>query len=125
MILTFLLIMEIPFLSPPWLLRDNLGGKMCGVSEGDSGRPDLFAEDVLLRARSRVDLTVAARLRQIRLSRHVSLNQLSGDTGVDEGNLSRLERGKRVLTFDVAKRLCAYYKITLDELVGFDHGREE
>lgn len=99
---------------------------MLGVREdvdGPHGGEDVFAEDVLVRARSRVDLKVARRLRQIRLDRNLSLLQAATASGVNEGNLSRMERGRSVLTIDVARKLAVVYKVTLDVLLDFDWKR--
>lgn len=85
---------------------------------------DHFAEDYLVRARSRIDLNVARRLKQIRNQAGLTVNGLAARSGVDEGQLSRLENGRATLTLDAARKLCRLYRVSLDELVDFDFTKE-
>lgn len=85
---------------------------------------DYFAEDFLVRARSRIDLNVARRLKQIRNQAGLTVNGLASRSGVDEGQLSRLENGRATLTLDTARKLCRFYQVSLDELVDFDFTKE-
>lgn len=48
-------------------------------------------------------------LRKARLDRQLTLNDVAKATGIDPGNLSRLETLKQTATPDVAEKLVAFY----------------
>lgn len=55
-------------------------------------------------------------LRKARKSRGLTLTQVARENDMDEGNLSRIERGEQVPGVDVAARLAAFFKPELSEL---------
>ncbi|MFF2493431.1 helix-turn-helix domain-containing protein [Agromyces sp. NPDC058064] len=61
---------------------------------------------------------VAARLRELRTRRGLTLAELSEETGISASTLSRLESGGRRPTLDLLIRLAAVYRASLDDLVG-------
>ncbi|MER5768376.1 helix-turn-helix domain-containing protein [Streptomyces sp. NPDC001985] len=69
-------------------------------------------------AREDVLNAVGPRLRALRLSRGLTLGELSAATGVSESTLSRLEGGLRRATLELLLRLSGAYDIPLDDLVG-------
>ena len=54
-----------------------------------------------------------------------TLLQVEKETGISNANLSRWENNKILPNIDFCVKLADYYGITLDELVGRDHGRED
>lgn len=61
---------------------------------------------------------VAARLRELRTRRGLTLAELAEETGISASTLSRLESGGRRPTLDLLIRLAAVYRASLDDLVG-------
>lgn len=61
---------------------------------------------------------VGARLRALRLQRHVTLAELSTETGISVSTLSRLESGHRKPTLELLLPLARAHGVPLDELVG-------
>ena len=61
---------------------------------------------------------VGARLRALRLRRHVTLAELSASTGISVSTLSRLESGHRKPTLELLLPLARTHGVPLDELVG-------
>lgn len=60
---------------------------------------------------------VGPRLKELRLRRDLTLNELSEDTGISISTLSRLEAGLRRPTLEQLLPLARSYGVTLDELV--------
>lgn len=61
---------------------------------------------------------VGPRLRALRRSRHLTLAQLSSETGVSVSTLSRVESGQRRPTLELLLPLAKAYSVPLDDLVG-------
>lgn len=61
---------------------------------------------------------VGARLRALRLRRHVTLAELSAATDISVSTLSRLESGHRKPTLELLLPLARTHGVPLDELVG-------
>lgn len=61
---------------------------------------------------------VGPRLRALRSTRGATLAQVSGETGISESTLSRLEGGGRKPTLELLLPLAKAYGVALDELVG-------
>lgn len=55
-------------------------------------------------------------LRELRRQRGQSLREAASDLGIDSSQLSRLERGERALSRDVAERLSAYYDVPNEQI---------
>ncbi len=54
-----------------------------------------------------------ATLRELRKARGLTLNEVSQDTGIDLGGLSRIERGEQFPGKKTALNLAAFYDITV------------
>ena len=63
------------------------------------------------------DLRLARRLRQLRLERNWSLDDLSGRSGISRATLSRMENNEVSPTAAVLGRLCAAYGLTMSRLL--------
>lgn len=61
---------------------------------------------------------VGGRLRRLRTSRHLTLDQLATQTGISASTLSRLESGQRRPNLELLLPLAKAYRVPLDELVG-------
>ncbi|MFI5436540.1 helix-turn-helix domain-containing protein [Rhodococcus baikonurensis] len=61
--------------------------------------------------------TVGQRLKNLRLSREITLTELANETGISTSTLSRLEAGHRRPTLEQLLPLARYYGVTLDSLV--------
>ncbi len=59
-------------------------------------------------------------LKENRLARGITLKDVEKATGINNGNLSRWERGEVLPNIDFCVQLADFYGITLDELVGRD-----
>lgn len=57
-------------------------------------------------------------LRELRLSRGLTLKDIENYTGINNGNMSRWERGENLPSIYFCEQLAEFYGITLDELVG-------
>ena len=57
-------------------------------------------------------------LKEHRLARGVTLKDVEKATGINNGNLSRWERGEVLPNIDFCVQLADFYGVTLDELVG-------
>src|SRR6188768_1708083 len=68
-------------------------------------------------AMSRALDAVGPRLKNLRLSRTLTLTDLAEDTGISSSTLSRLEAGLRRPTLEQLLPLARAYGLTLDELV--------
>jgi transcriptional regulator with XRE-family HTH domain len=64
-----------------------------------------------------VDHRVRQRLREVRLQRGYTLEDVAGRSNIDVSTLSRLESGKRRLALDHLPRLAAALSVTTDELL--------
>lgn len=60
---------------------------------------------------------VGKRLKQLRLRRETTLNELAAETGISASTLSRLEAGLRRPSLEQLLPLAKYYGVTLDSLV--------
>lgn len=56
------------------------------------------------------------KLREARVSRRLTLIELGHILGADPGGLSRIERGRQQPSIALAKKLAAFYGMTLDEI---------
>lgn len=56
-------------------------------------------------------------LKLFREARQLSVWDVCRMTGVDGGNLSRIERGEKALNLEVALALCPVYGCTVEDLV--------
>lgn len=63
------------------------------------------------------DVRVRRRLRQLRLQRGMTLEDVSAGAGIDVSTLSRLESGKRRLALDHLPRLARALSVSTDELL--------
>ncbi len=61
-------------------------------------------------------------LRDLRESRGQSLRKVAGDLGIAPSHLSRLERGEKSPSTDLARRAAEYYGVS-DDLVELAQGR--
>src|SRR6202008_2526717 len=85
-------------------------------------------------AKDSVDVLVRRRLRELRMQRGLTLEDVAQKAQMDVSTLSRLESGKRRLALDHLPRLAAALSVSTDELVrepaaedprrrGSSHGR--
>lgn len=58
------------------------------------------------------------RLRQLRQSRNLTIEQLGNEFNVKKQTVSRWELGNRLPPLDVATNLAEYFNVSLDYLVG-------
>lgn len=64
-----------------------------------------------------VDLRVRRRLRELRIQRGLTLEDVAGSARIDVSTLSRLESGKRRLALDHLPRLAEALSVSTDELL--------
>lgn len=62
------------------------------------------------------NISVGRRIRGIRSAYGLTQESLSEDLGISPNYLGEIERGRRPLSHKVAKRLCAYFHLSLDYL---------
>ena len=55
---------------------------------------------------------IALRLKQLRMSKKLTQNELYEDTGI---NIGRIERGINDLSISSLSRICDYFEITIEE----------
>lgn len=55
-------------------------------------------------------------LKHLRTSRGLRLKDVASEMGTDIGNLSRIESGKQAPSIHLARKLAAFYAITLEEV---------
>ncbi|MGD9622042.1 MAG: helix-turn-helix domain-containing protein [Mycolicibacterium sp.] len=70
-----------------------------------------------MQASNSVDLRVRRRLRELRLQRGMTLDDVASRANIDVSTLSRLESGKRRLALDHLPRLAAALSVTADDLL--------
>lgn len=58
----------------------------------------------------------ATHIRSLRKSRGLTLVEVSRVVGIDNGNLSRIERGIQLPDVRLAKRLAVFFKVSLDDI---------
>jgi transcriptional regulator with XRE-family HTH domain len=58
------------------------------------------------------------RLKHLRTSRGLLLKDAADSLGTDPGNLSRIESGKQSPSLSLARKIAAFYSITLDDVFG-------
>lgn len=64
-----------------------------------------------------IDLQVRRRLRELRMQRGMTLQEVGARAGIDISTLSRLESGKRRLALDHLPRLARALSVSTDELL--------
>src|SRR5256885_15080048 len=64
-----------------------------------------------------VDVRVRRRLRELRMQRGLTLEDVASRSSIDVSTLSRLEAGKRRLALDHLPRLAAALSVSTDELL--------
>lgn len=64
-----------------------------------------------------VDVRVRQRLRQLRMLRGLTLEDVANRSSIDVSTLSRLESGKRRLALDHLPRLATALSVSTDELL--------
>ena len=69
------------------------------------------------KAEDSVDLRVRRRLRDLRMQRGLTLEDVASRSAIDVSTLSRLESGKRRLALDHLPRLAAALSVSTDELL--------
>jgi transcriptional regulator with XRE-family HTH domain len=69
------------------------------------------------KAADSVDLRVRRRLRELRMQRGLTLEDVASRSNIDVSTLSRLESGKRRLALDHLPRLAAALSVSTDELL--------
>jgi transcriptional regulator with XRE-family HTH domain len=79
--------------------------------------PSLFAMQAKSASYESVDARVRRRLRELRLERGMTLQQVAERASIDVSTLSRLEAGKRRLALDHLAGLAAALGVTADELL--------
>jgi transcriptional regulator with XRE-family HTH domain len=79
--------------------------------------PSFFAMQAKISSHESVDARVRRRLRELRLERGMTLQQVAERASIDVSTLSRLEAGKRRLAFDHLAGLAAALGVTADELL--------
>jgi transcriptional regulator with XRE-family HTH domain len=70
-----------------------------------------------MEAKDSVDVLVRRRLRELRIQRGLTLEDVAHEARIDVSTLSRLESGKRRLALDHLPRLAAALSVSTDELV--------
>ncbi len=68
-------------------------------------------------AEENVDARVRRRLRDLRMQRGLTLEDVAGKSNIDVSTLSRLESGKRRLALDHLPRLASALSVSTDELL--------
>lgn len=71
-----------------------------------------------------IDAQVRRRLRELRLQRGMTLQEVGDRAGIDVSTLSRLESGKRRLALDHLPRLAGALSVSTDELLQTPHERD-
>lgn len=74
--------------------------------------------------RSNIESLVRARLRALRQTLGLSLDQLASQTGVSASTISRIETGKRTISLDVLVPLANALQIDLDSLFQASHDED-
>jgi transcriptional regulator with XRE-family HTH domain len=57
-------------------------------------------------------------IRAMREATGLTIPQAAKRLGTDQGNLSRIERGKQRLMIDMARKMAGLYGVSVDQLVG-------
>ena len=70
-----------------------------------------------MEAKDSVDVVVRRRLRELRMQRGLTLEDVAREAQIDVSTLSRLESGKRRLALDHLPRLAAALAVSTDELM--------
>ena len=71
-----------------------------------------------------IDLQVRRRLRELRMQRGMTLQEVGARAGIDVSTLSRLESGKRRLALDHLPRLAEALSVSTDELLQASEARD-
>ena len=58
-----------------------------------------------------------ALLRKVRESKGLSLNDVSGETGLQGGGISHIENGRSIPTIKTAIILCTFYNLPISKLI--------
>ncbi|GAB4600771.1 hypothetical protein MOKP20_20660 [Mycobacterium avium subsp. hominissuis] len=70
-----------------------------------------------MQANTDIDVQVRRRLRELRVQRGLTLQEVGARAGIDVSTLSRLESGKRRLALDHLPRLARALSVSTDELL--------
>ncbi len=73
----------------------------------------LRAQGVVKPARSQATGAMGARLRQLRLSRHLPLAEVAGAVGISVGFLSAIERSQMTASVGTLRKVARYYKLNI------------
>ena len=68
--------------------------------------------------------TFATRLKTLREERGMNQNELANGLGVSRGSISFYENGSRLPDIDVIYRICGFFRVTSDYLIGLTDNRE-
>ena len=63
-------------------------------------------------------MSFGSRLKELRTEKGISQKEVAGDMGVSITTISQYESNSRFPNEDMLRRLCLYYKITSDYLLG-------
>lgn len=62
---------------------------------------------------------IGKRLREVRKSKFITLQEVNRDLGISYSNLAEVEREEHGITADTLKRLADYYKVPIEYLTGY------
>jgi transcriptional regulator with XRE-family HTH domain len=85
--------------------------------EDDEGRAAVSQLD-------EIESVVRNRLRSLRTTLGLSLDELAGRTNLSASTISRIETGKRTISLDVLLPLAAALQVDLDSLLDVDHDED-
>lgn len=63
-------------------------------------------------------MSFGSRLKELRIENNISQKQVANDIGISTTTISQYESDSRFPNEDMLKRLCLYYKISSDYLLG-------
>lgn len=69
--------------------------------------------------------TFATRLKMLREERGMNQNELAKDLGVSRGSISFYENGSRLPDIDVVYRICSFFGVTSDYLIGLTNNQNK
>ena len=64
------------------------------------------------------------RLKQLRKEKHLTQQDIARILNVDESTYGRYENGKRQLSIEDLQKLCQYYKVSADYILGLTEEKE-
>ena len=59
-------------------------------------------------------------IKDLRLEKGISINQMAKDLGISAACISYWENGKREPTYQQIKRICLYFAVSADYVLGLD-----